>query len=282
MIRPFKGTFLITQEWGVNPADYARFGLKGHNGVDYGTPTGTHILAPHSGRVIEAAYDQYGYGNYVKIENDKEGSILAHLQSFNVNAGDTISEGQQIGISNNTGNSTGPHLHWGYYRMPRNKSDGFSGTTNPFPYLQENNQTIPPGDDCPTKLKQVTEERDRLNGVITGKDKQIDDLKDQIEALTNTNNDLSKTNLSLIKDIESVKEHDKLTLDAALSKQRTDLLVDFASEKKALQSSYDEKLKEASKEQITIVKEVETPLDKRFKGKTTKVKLQAITTIVLA
>lgn len=180
MKRPFNGTFPITQEHGVNAVDYAKFGLKGHNGVDYGTPTGTPILAPHNGKVIESAFDQYGYGNYVKIENDKEGSILAHFKSFNVNAGDTVSEGQQVGISDNTGNSTGPHLHWGYYRMPRNKSDGFSGTTNPYPYLQDSPTS--PIDDCPAKLLSITAERDRLNGVITHKDELLQSLQDSIGA----------------------------------------------------------------------------------------------------
>lgn len=177
MIRPFKGTFPITQEWGVNPASYVQFGLKGHNGVDYGLPTGTPVYAPHSGKVIEAAFDAAGYGNYVKIENDKEGSILAHFQSFNVNAGDTVSEGQQVGVSDNTGNSTGPHLHWGYYRMPRNKTDGFSGTTNPFPYLSENNST-PSNPSTPSTEPSNTpsdwsDKEKKLNDAITRKDAQI-------------------------------------------------------------------------------------------------------------
>lgn len=147
MKRPFEGKYPITQEWGKNPADYARFGLKGHNGVDYGTPVGTPILAPHNGKVIEASYDQYGYGTYVKIENDVEGSILAHLSKHLVNPGDYVTEGTQVGISGNTGNSTGPHLHWGYYRMPRDKSNGYSGTTNPWQYLDEN-KPQPPVDPC--------------------------------------------------------------------------------------------------------------------------------------
>lgn len=172
MIRPFKGTFPITQIWGVNEADYARFGLKGHNGVDYGIPTGTPIIAPHNGKVIEAAFDQYGYGMYVKIENDEEGSILGHLQSFNVNSGDTVFEGQQIGISDNTGNSTGPHLHWGYFRKPRNKEDGYSGTTNPWPYLTEN-QHIASEPINSTEVKTLEAERDRLNRIIAEKDETI-------------------------------------------------------------------------------------------------------------
>jgi murein DD-endopeptidase MepM/ murein hydrolase activator NlpD len=186
MIRPFLGMFPITQEWGINPQNYVQFGLKGHNGVDYGTPTGTPILAPHSGKVIEAAFDQYGYGNYVKIENDVEGSILAHFQSFNVNAGDTVSEGQQVGISNNTGNSTGPHLHWGYFRKPRNKSDGFSGTTNPFPYIeapQQPNPTTPPLDDKDNIIKALKEQETVLRNAITQKDALLVERSNEIGVL---------------------------------------------------------------------------------------------------
>lgn len=178
--------FPITQEWGINAADYAKFGLSGHNGVDYGTPTGTPILAPHNGKVIEAAFDQYGYGMYVKIENDIEGSILAHFQSFNVNAGDTVSEGQQVGVSDNTGNSTGPHLHWGYYRKPRNKSDGFSGTTNPFAYLEAPQQppsTPPQTEDKDKIIRDLRAQETVLRTAITQKDALLLKAQNDIGAL---------------------------------------------------------------------------------------------------
>ena len=137
---PFNGSPSLTQDWGnkliINGVDvYAQFGLKGHNGTDWGLPTGTVVIAPHDGKVIEAASDPKGYGNYIKIENDIEGSILAHLKSFSVKVGNYVTEGQIIGYSNNTGNSTGPHLHWGYYRKPRNKNNGYSGTVDPFQYI---------------------------------------------------------------------------------------------------------------------------------------------------
>jgi len=137
--------------------------------------------------------------------------------------------------------------------------------------------TIPTVDDCPAKLQQVTQERDRLNGVITGKDEQIKVLKAQIDALTNENDTLSKQNLALTTDLQAEKEHAKVTLDAELSKQRTDMLITSEGEKKALQQEID-RLKKLPTKTIKI----ETPLDERFKGKSTKVKLQAITTIVLA
>ena len=135
MIVPFKGTFTLTQEFGENPAMYAQFGMKGHNGLDYGLPTKTQVTAPHDGKVIETASDPTGYGNYIKIENAKEGSVMAHLASFQVKVGDNVSEGQPIGLSDNTGNSTGPHLHWGYYLFPRNRQNGYAGFINQLPLI---------------------------------------------------------------------------------------------------------------------------------------------------
>lgn len=123
----------MTQDWNDSRyrASYAQFNLLGHNGQDFGCPTGTPILAPHDGRVIEALNDPTGYGWYVKIENDREGSILAHFNSTPiVKVGDTVTQGQQVGVSGNSGNSTGPHLHWGYYRFPRKRDNGFSGTVD--------------------------------------------------------------------------------------------------------------------------------------------------------
>ena len=76
---PFKVKARITQTFGNkfyrNGVDvYAQWGLKGHNGIDYGLKNDTPIYAPHDGKVRENAYDKLGYGWYVKIENDKEGS----------------------------------------------------------------------------------------------------------------------------------------------------------------------------------------------------------------
>lgn len=141
MRKPFNGDFSLTQGFGGNPDSYAKFGLKGHDGLDYGLPTGTEVVAPHSGKIIEAAFDANGYGNYLKIENDKEGSVLAHLKEFRVKVGDVVTEGQLIAISNNTGNSTGAHLHWGYYLFPRNRQNGYGGFIDQTPYLTASTPT---------------------------------------------------------------------------------------------------------------------------------------------
>ncbi len=90
----------ITQHWGKNPQIYSKFGLKGHNGVDYRLHDGyeTKIYAPHDGKVLEVVYDVDGYGLYIKIENEKEGSILAHLKinGARVKVGDQVKEGDWL------------------------------------------------------------------------------------------------------------------------------------------------------------------------------------------
>lgn len=137
MRKPFNNDYPLTQGWGGNSDTYIRFGLKGHNGLDYGVPTGTEIVAPHDGKVLEVTSDLTGYGNYLKIESPIEGSLLAHLQEVHVAVGDLVKEGQVVAKSDNTGFSTAPHLHWGYYRIPRNREDGYLGYINQLPLIEE-------------------------------------------------------------------------------------------------------------------------------------------------
>lgn len=81
-----------------------------HRGVDIAVPTGTTVYAAHDGTVTAAAYDSH-YGNYVAIEIDGYTTKYAHMDSLNVNAGQTVEKGAVIGTTGNTGSSTGSHLH---------------------------------------------------------------------------------------------------------------------------------------------------------------------------
>lgn len=139
---PFDGTYVLTQKFGERPDYYKNFGLSGHEGVDWGCPTGTPILAVASGQVVRNNFSAKDYGKYVVIwhETLNLGTWYCHLQSFNVAIGDRVQEGQQIGISNNTGNTNGSHLHFGLvqtdssgYRL--HKDNGYQGFIDPMPYL---------------------------------------------------------------------------------------------------------------------------------------------------
>lgn len=133
---PFEGQYKITQMFGENPPLYAKFGLKGHNGLDFATPQGTTILSPHNGTIREAYFDSNGYGWYVKIENDKEGSVLAHHLANRVTIGQLVNEGQEVAISDSTGYSTGDHCHWGYYKFPRDRQNGYNGFIDQYSLVQ--------------------------------------------------------------------------------------------------------------------------------------------------
>lgn len=90
-------------------------GIHDGNAVDFGVPTGTSVVAFKSGTVIVAKSSGYngGYGNYIVINH--EGACqtqYSHLSSVKVSVGDSVSAGDLIALSGNTGRSTGPHLHF--------------------------------------------------------------------------------------------------------------------------------------------------------------------------
>jgi len=174
MKKPFEGSFPITQVWGVNQSSYAKFGLLGHNGVDYGLPLRTDILAPHNGKIVEVYYDATGYGLYIKIENTKEGSVLGHLAENHVSIGDVVTEGALIAKSGNTGNSTGPHLHWGWYLLPRNRGDGFLGYQDQLVLLKAIEQEYFKVPDTIQKVEELNGEITRLKIQIDGFQKETD------------------------------------------------------------------------------------------------------------
>jgi len=142
MRKPFAGEYKVTQIFGENPDVYKRFGLAGHNGQDWGMPNGTPLYTPISGIVKEARIDPAGYGHYLRIENSELGVVLAHLKSFNVGESKEVTEGELVGWSNNTGFSTGPHLHFGIYTKPRQYQNGYRGYVDPEPFLNEDMATI--------------------------------------------------------------------------------------------------------------------------------------------
>ncbi|MBP2585939.1 murein DD-endopeptidase MepM/ murein hydrolase activator NlpD [Streptomyces sp. PvR006] len=94
-----------------------------HTGVDFMASTGTTIVAVGPGTVYSAG-DGGAYGNQVVIQHaDGTFSQYAHLSSISVSAGQTVSGGEQIGLSGATGNVTGPHLHFEIRTGPDYGSD---------------------------------------------------------------------------------------------------------------------------------------------------------------
>lgn len=113
MTRPDLGKYPITQSFGANPNKLG-YGPAGHDGIDLGTPPGTSLYAPRSGKVVMVD-DNKTYGKRIKIDNGKNFDYVGHLSQFKVTNGQQVNEGQLIGISGATGQITGPHTHWGVY-----------------------------------------------------------------------------------------------------------------------------------------------------------------------
>lgn len=83
-----------------------------HKGVDWATPTGTAVVASSGGTVAKAGWGSgYGYVVYINHPDGKQ-TRYGHLSKVLVSAGQTVSQGQKIALSGNTGVSTGPHLHF--------------------------------------------------------------------------------------------------------------------------------------------------------------------------
>jgi murein DD-endopeptidase MepM/ murein hydrolase activator NlpD len=82
-----------------------------HTGVDYAVKTGTPVLAVADGKIEPASWGK-SYGTQAVQKVAGGWVIYAHLSKLDVKAGDKVTKGQQIGLSGNTGNSSGPHLHF--------------------------------------------------------------------------------------------------------------------------------------------------------------------------
>jgi murein DD-endopeptidase MepM/ murein hydrolase activator NlpD len=138
--RPFAGGFPMTQAWGRNATFYKQFTydgvpLRGHNGLDFGVPVGSPMLAVDDAEVIRADFDPGGFGNFVLLDHLWGESIHAHLDRVDVRVGQLVNEGDQVGLSGNTGASTGPHLHFGIRIHPYDRKDGWGGFCDPAPFM---------------------------------------------------------------------------------------------------------------------------------------------------
>lgn len=101
--------------WPASGSITSRFGPRWgrlHAGIDIANAVGTPVVAANTGRVVHAGW-YGGYGNAVIIDHGGGFStVYAHLSSIGTSLGASVARGQTVGQIGNTGNSTGPHLHF--------------------------------------------------------------------------------------------------------------------------------------------------------------------------
>lgn len=139
---PYSGNHPISQLWGENEAIYRNFtydgvALKGHNGIDIYMPVGSTILAADAGTVTNVDFLPGGYGNWVRVTHRWGHSDYAHLNKATVRQGQQVAKGDMLAESGNTGNSTGPHLHFSIRIDPYFRGDGWGGFCDPMPFLDQ-------------------------------------------------------------------------------------------------------------------------------------------------
>ena len=123
--QPFTGDYPITQYYGET------YTSSFHTGIDYACPLGTPIFASADGVIRFIGMDKTGYGNCVIIEHDAtHATLYAHLSTLGTIyfPGTKVKQGEVIGWSGSTGNSTGPHLHF----EARHQWNDFRSHFNPF------------------------------------------------------------------------------------------------------------------------------------------------------
>ncbi|HEX5774746.1 MAG TPA: peptidoglycan DD-metalloendopeptidase family protein [Candidatus Paceibacterota bacterium] len=128
LLKPVAANFSLTQGYGLT--SFARGGAYGydtsgnpnpHTGLDYGVPVGTPVKAAGSGTVrawgnTDAVANCYSFGKWILVDHPNGlSTAYLHLSEIRVAKGQTVSAGDTIALSGNSGYSTGPHLHFSVY-----------------------------------------------------------------------------------------------------------------------------------------------------------------------
>ncbi len=103
----------VTSGFGMRRNPVNRASVEFHKGIDFRAAVRDAVRAAADGYVYTVNYSNRGYGNEIRIYHESGYATgYAHLHSIFVKKGDTVRAGQIIGLSGNTGYSTGPHLHY--------------------------------------------------------------------------------------------------------------------------------------------------------------------------
>ena len=140
---PVKADTRMTSEFGsrVHPISGV---VKDHKGLDFGTGMDADIYSTADG-IVSFAGQQNGYGNVVIIDHSFGfRSFYAHLNSYSVSTRQFVKKGEVVAKSGNTGNSTGPHLHYEirFYGTQLDPKNFVNWDAEHFDYLFKNERSI--------------------------------------------------------------------------------------------------------------------------------------------
>ncbi len=130
----------INQFFGENPESYKQFGFAGHEGLDLQASEGSNVYAAADGEVYSVNHPaNHPYGLHIWIKHQFRGdtyyTLYGQLQETSVKVRQKIKTGELIALSGNTGQSFGPHLHFGLARDGTQTPGYPPGIIDPLPYL---------------------------------------------------------------------------------------------------------------------------------------------------
>ncbi len=118
--RPVAAEFPISSPFGPRIDPVTKVVGSFHYGIDFAVPMGTPIVAAVTGKIVHAGWEntenlEQGFGFYVRqsvsIDEKQYNIYYGHMSDITVVVGQELIAGTRIGLSGNTGKTTGPHLH---------------------------------------------------------------------------------------------------------------------------------------------------------------------------
>ncbi|MGC9521134.1 MAG: peptidoglycan DD-metalloendopeptidase family protein [Anaerolineae bacterium] len=156
---------IIIQGFGQNPSFYQKFGLPGHEGLDFVAAQGDEVCAVADGCVSDVRLDAFAdpltkpYGNQVRVQHaDGYETLYAHLSHVTVVRGQLVAAGQLIGLAGDTGYTDTPHLHLSLKRhgaTVNGETDYPYDLIDPEPYLIGRGDSVVPDLDPPVPSVRV-------------------------------------------------------------------------------------------------------------------------------
>lgn len=220
----FKGNFPVSQFYGQRPEYYKQFNLAGHEGVDFATPIGTPILAPFDGVVIRDNDDpkQGAYGDTLVLWDSKQKCAVwfCHLLKDTFSVGDKVKKGQVLGETGNSGNTSGPHLHFNIVETDDkgnrlNKDNGYQGFLNA---LDPNLVEWKLGEDLPQATDPLIEVSRLQNDLLEAnkaKDKIYNDFQEELHKSSLLQDKIIVSDKQHVKDLEEIKRLNEIISNTA-------------------------------------------------------------------
>lgn len=253
---PFNGDYPVSFTFGATSdkeeikKKFSEWRIAGHNGIDYGLPEGTEVVAAANGKVIQLG-DNGDFGISVTLEHPWGQSLYAHLKETKVSLNQEVKAGDVIGLSGQTGAAFGKHLHFAIKPINADLNNGYLGFIDPSPYFEKPEEKLvetpesQPTNKPPKSEEQKAEESTPPSESPSGSQPQQQALKPQITVkevikevpVVNQEEVQKQVEEKLQERLKTEQDERRKLANIARAKKKTDNLnriLEFVKEKKVI------------------------------------------------